>query len=115
MTTTSTSTRLGLHKITARIGAEVANTDAAYQDLPEPLRAFADTLWAVHTNEYDYAVLPGDLDEAGRARRAVFGSVAGGIPVGVNGQQRYSVKGDAWHCTPVVQGGRVNGPAYAGT
>jgi alpha-ketoglutarate-dependent sulfate ester dioxygenase len=33
----------------------VANSAAAYQSLPEPLRAFADTLWAVHTNVYDYA------------------------------------------------------------
>lgn len=32
-----------------------ANTAAAYRDLPEVLRAFADTLWAVHTNDYDYA------------------------------------------------------------
>src|SRR5205807_7820345 len=27
---------------------------AAYQDLSPELRALADTLWAVHTNEYDY-------------------------------------------------------------
>ncbi len=33
----------------------IANSAAAYQDLPEPLRAFADTLRAVHTNDYDYA------------------------------------------------------------
>ncbi len=32
----------------------IANSAAAYQDLPEPLRAFADTLRAVHTNDYDY-------------------------------------------------------------
>ncbi|HKT05347.1 MAG TPA: TauD/TfdA family dioxygenase [Rugosimonospora sp.] len=32
----------------------IANTAAAYQDLPQPLRAFADTLQAVHTNDYDY-------------------------------------------------------------
>jgi alpha-ketoglutarate-dependent taurine dioxygenase len=32
-----------------------ANTAAAYRDLPEPLRNFADTLEAVHTNDYDYA------------------------------------------------------------
>jgi taurine dioxygenase len=32
----------------------IANTAAAYRDLPEPLRAFADTLHAVHTNDYDY-------------------------------------------------------------
>jgi alpha-ketoglutarate-dependent sulfate ester dioxygenase len=32
----------------------VANSAAAYRDLPEPLREFADRLWAVHTNDYDY-------------------------------------------------------------
>ncbi|GGT24320.1 taurine dioxygenase [Streptomyces kurssanovii] len=33
----------------------IANTAAAYRDLPEPLRELADRLWAVHTNAYDYA------------------------------------------------------------
>ncbi|WP_326596048.1 TauD/TfdA dioxygenase family protein [Streptomyces sp. NBC_01803] len=33
----------------------IANAGAAYQDLPAPLRALADRLWAVHTNDYDYA------------------------------------------------------------
>ncbi|MFL6117852.1 MAG: TauD/TfdA dioxygenase family protein [Catenulispora sp.] len=33
----------------------IANTAAAYRDLPKPLRDLADTLWAVHTNDYDYA------------------------------------------------------------
>lgn len=32
-----------------------ANTAQAYLDLPAPLRALADQLWALHTNEYDYA------------------------------------------------------------
>jgi alpha-ketoglutarate-dependent taurine dioxygenase len=32
-----------------------ANTAAAYQSLPPALRELADTLWAVHTNAYDYA------------------------------------------------------------
>ncbi|CAN7679764.1 TauD/TfdA family dioxygenase [Paraburkholderia hospita] len=32
-----------------------ANTAAAYENLPEPLRRLADTLWALHTNAYDYA------------------------------------------------------------
>ena len=50
----------------------IANTGAAYQDLPAPLRAFADTLWAEHTNDYDYAVPPESLDDAERERRAVF-------------------------------------------
>lgn len=34
-----------------------ANTAAAYEGLPAPLRALADGLWAVHTNSYDYAQL----------------------------------------------------------
>ncbi|MFF4034204.1 TauD/TfdA dioxygenase family protein [Streptomyces sviceus] len=33
----------------------VANAAAAYRDLPAPLRALADTLRVVHTNQYDYA------------------------------------------------------------
>ncbi|MBI5337350.1 MAG: TauD/TfdA family dioxygenase [Mycolicibacterium rufum] len=32
-----------------------ASTEAAYDRLPEPLRALAENLWAVHTNTYDYA------------------------------------------------------------
>ncbi len=53
----------------------IANTGSAYRDLPGPLRDFADTLRAVHTNDYDYAVPPESLDEAKRARRAVFTSI----------------------------------------
>jgi taurine dioxygenase len=43
--------------ITTPYGGEtlIANTAAAYRDLPEPLRIFADSLWAVHSNKYDYA------------------------------------------------------------
>ncbi|MCF1509128.1 TauD/TfdA dioxygenase family protein [Streptomyces glomeratus] len=33
----------------------IANAAAAYRDLPESLRALADTLRVVHTNQYDYA------------------------------------------------------------
>ncbi|WP_144114064.1 TauD/TfdA dioxygenase family protein [Paraburkholderia sp. BCC1886] len=32
-----------------------ANTATAYQDLPPPLKALAEQLWAVHSNDYDYA------------------------------------------------------------
>jgi alpha-ketoglutarate-dependent sulfate ester dioxygenase len=32
-----------------------ASTEAAYEQLPAPLRALAENLWAVHTNQYDYA------------------------------------------------------------
>jgi alpha-ketoglutarate-dependent taurine dioxygenase len=50
----------------------IANAGAAYRDLPEPLRAFADTLRAVHTNDYDYAVPPESLNETQRERRKIF-------------------------------------------
>src|SRR6476661_4227689 len=36
-----------------------ASTEAAYDQLPAPLRALTENLWAVHTNTYDYA---GDVD-----------------------------------------------------
>jgi taurine dioxygenase len=42
------------------------------RDLPDPLRAFADTLRAVHTNDYDYAVPPESLSEADQERRRIF-------------------------------------------
>jgi alpha-ketoglutarate-dependent sulfate ester dioxygenase len=50
----------------------IANTGAAYRDLPEPLRAFADTLWAVHTNDYDYVKPPESLSPSEQARRELF-------------------------------------------
>src|SRR6476619_7293426 len=31
-----------------------ANTVTAYEGLPAPLKALVDSLWAVHTNDYDY-------------------------------------------------------------
>ncbi|HEX3782612.1 MAG TPA: TauD/TfdA family dioxygenase [Pseudonocardiaceae bacterium] len=174
----------------------IANAAAAYRDLPTVLRQFAETLWAVHTNDYDYAVPPEGLDPAVRARREQFVStkfqtahpvvrvhpltgerglfiggfaqrivglssgesreilgllqhyvtrpenilrwrwapnqlvlfdnritqhyaidnyddlprrlhrvtVAGDVPVGVNGKQSYSIQGDASHYTPVAAG-----------
>ena len=54
---------------------QIANSAAAYRDLPEPLRAFADTLQAVHTNDYDYAVPKESETEEGRRRREVFTSI----------------------------------------
>ncbi|MEU2829903.1 TauD/TfdA family dioxygenase [Streptomyces lavendulae] len=52
-----------------------ANTATAYTHLPEPLRALADGLRAVHSNEYDYAALkPDALPEALAQYRAVFTS-----------------------------------------
>ncbi|MET8858724.1 TauD/TfdA family dioxygenase [Streptomyces sp. NPDC004579] len=53
----------------------IANSAAAYRDLPEPLRAFADTLWAEHTNDYDYAVPAETIDEEQAAQRAQFTSI----------------------------------------
>ncbi|MFF0016903.1 TauD/TfdA dioxygenase family protein [Streptomyces sp. NPDC005374] len=53
----------------------IANSAAAYRDLPEPLRRLADGLWAEHTNDYDYAVPDETLDEEQAARRAQFTSI----------------------------------------
>ncbi|WP_194908640.1 TauD/TfdA dioxygenase family protein [Catenulispora rubra] len=51
----------------------IANTGAAYRDLPKPLRDLADTLWAVHTNDYDYAgPSPKADDEKRQQYRDVF-------------------------------------------
>ena len=172
----------------------IANAASAYRDLPTVLRQFAETLWAVHTNDYDYAVPPESLSPTDQARREQFVStkyrtahpivrvhpltgerglfiggfaqrvvglsagesrevldllqryvtrpenvlrwrwepgqlvlfdnritqhyaidnyddlprrlhrvtIAGDIPVGVNGEQSYSIEGDASHYTPVV-------------
>jgi taurine dioxygenase len=52
-----------------------ANTAAAYDDLSPSLRALADTLWALHTNEYDYAARrPDASSEQVRRYREVFTS-----------------------------------------
>lgn len=61
-----------------------ANTETAYEGLPEPLRQLANNLWAVHTNDYDYAAQFGlkrdaaNPEEAQRQRaefqRSVFAS-----------------------------------------
>jgi alpha-ketoglutarate-dependent taurine dioxygenase len=53
----------------------IANSAAAYRNLPEPLRRLADDLWAEHTNDYDYAVPQESLDEEQAARRAQFTSI----------------------------------------
>lgn len=41
-----------------------ANTETAYEGLPEPLRQLANNLWAVHTNDYDYAAQFGVTKDA---------------------------------------------------
>lgn len=53
----------------------IADSAAAYRDLPAPLRALADTLWAEHTNDYDYAVPDEEVDEEQAAQRARFTSI----------------------------------------
>ena len=49
-----------------------ANTAEAYARLPEPLRILADTLWAVHSNDYDYAANQTEPDEGTDAYQAEF-------------------------------------------
>ncbi|WP_263264494.1 TauD/TfdA family dioxygenase [Pseudomonas sp. RIT-PI-S] len=52
-----------------------ANTATAYDDLPETLRGLADTLWAIHSNEYDYAgIRPGATAQRLERYRTVFAS-----------------------------------------
>ncbi|MFB9836688.1 TauD/TfdA dioxygenase family protein [Actinoallomurus acaciae] len=51
----------------------IANSAAAYRDLPAQLREFADRLFAVHTNDYDYA-LPRVNTEKAAEYRQVFTS-----------------------------------------
>jgi alpha-ketoglutarate-dependent taurine dioxygenase len=53
-----------------------ANTVTAYEELAEPLRALADGLRAVHSNEFDYAALHPDASADQLARyREVFTSI----------------------------------------
>jgi alpha-ketoglutarate-dependent sulfate ester dioxygenase len=40
-----------------------ASSEAAYDQLPEPLRHLVDHLWAVHTNDYDYIRDVDDSDD----------------------------------------------------
>ena len=47
----------------------IANAAAAYRDLPAELREFADRLWAVHTNDYDYALPRTNTDKAADYRK----------------------------------------------
>jgi taurine dioxygenase len=50
-----------------------ANTVAAYEGLPEPLKRFAEQLWAVHSNDYDYGATRTVVeDERLRHHRNVF-------------------------------------------
>lgn len=52
-----------------------ANTVAAYEELPEALQRLADTLWALHTNDYDYGSGQADHNRGGNQFiREVFAS-----------------------------------------
>lgn len=54
-----------------------ANTAAAYDHLPEPLKLLVNNLWAVHTNDYDYAEILGtnkDSQQAISHHKGVFAS-----------------------------------------
>jgi alpha-ketoglutarate-dependent taurine dioxygenase len=52
----------------------IASSAAAYQSLPDRLSEWADTLWAVHTNVYDYAEPRPRRKAAEAAYREVFES-----------------------------------------
>jgi len=49
-----------------------ANTVAAYDSLPAPLKALVDTLWAVHSNDYDYAATSENAEKDLDGRNSVF-------------------------------------------
>ncbi len=50
-----------------------SNTAAAYNELPPELKTLADSLWAVHTNDYDYAATRVEPDDVGsKHHREVF-------------------------------------------
>lgn len=52
-----------------------ADTTAAYARLPEPLRILVDNLWALHTNDYDYAATRSNVDdERIQKHKSVFAS-----------------------------------------
>lgn len=51
-----------------------ANTAVAYETLPESIRAFADSAWALHTNLYDYASQFGRTKEQLEQHKSVFAS-----------------------------------------
>jgi alpha-ketoglutarate-dependent taurine dioxygenase len=54
-----------------------ANTAAAYQDLPAELKALAETLWATHSNLYDYGGgKPSVSEEAVERYKQIFASTA---------------------------------------
>ncbi|TDP42256.1 TfdA family taurine catabolism dioxygenase TauD [Nocardia ignorata] len=102
-----------------------ASTVAAYNSLPEPLKLLADNSRAVHTTVYDYAAknvepirpkseqywADGDVaiwdnratqhyaidDYDDQPRRLIRITLAGDIPVGVDGQPSKPLQGNAEH------------------
>lgn len=82
-TAASISTKLGVRKITARTGAEITGVrpdleldpgTVTFVLNPPQASTFAGTLWAVHTNDYDYVKPPESLSPGEQARRELFGS-----------------------------------------
>lgn len=85
-----------------------ANTATAYESLPDALKALVDNLWALHSNEYDYAAAQEREDEityrtGGASAVADFDTqyrevrritVNGAAPVSLDGQKSRQVKGD---------------------
>lgn len=51
-----------------------ANGVTAYQELPEALKTLVDNLWALHSNDYDYAAVFASNDERLKEYREVFTS-----------------------------------------
>jgi alpha-ketoglutarate-dependent sulfate ester dioxygenase len=51
-----------------------ANTAAAYDDLPDPLKCLVENLWALHTNRYDYVTpeAQASMTDAQRVFRQAF-------------------------------------------
>lgn len=49
-----------------------ASTVAAYEGLPTPLRRLVDELWAVHTNDYDYAAMAEYVELAESSEDQIF-------------------------------------------
>lgn len=52
-----------------------ANGETAYAELPEPLRLLVDNLWAVHSNDYDYAPLLASKERLEKYRNVFISTV----------------------------------------
>ena len=78
----------------------IAGSAAAYRNLPEPLRALADTL-ALFDNRITQHYAIDNYD--GLPRRLNRVAVAGDVPVGIEGKESYSIAGDASHYTSVAK------------